>query len=198
MRTALLAALLTFSAVTHALIEPPPQETNGLTNPIGAIIVEPMTKLKQEASDATKNAWTEAGLMVHSIGEGTNFINLALGNDFTRRFAMGLRALLPLASDTAGGNENVFLAQLTARYYMVNSENKFFLEPAITQGLTDAGNAFAMVGIVYGYHRQINSEWGLGANAGVDYMPSDESAALVGSPGTKLHSKLGIVGSFNF
>lgn len=135
--------------------------------------------------------WTEGGYLGHSASPTAGFIDLAVGRDFGSRFAIGFRALLPTTrssqSSDSSRSVDIFLAQIFGRIYLQNNENKFFFEPSLAQGLDRTTFAFSMIGLSYGYQRQISSEIGFGVNAGADYGYESQ-----------IYSKLGAVGTYTF
>ncbi len=117
----------------------------------------------------SSGAFTEVGIALTSMNNGSEFIAIGLLKDMASWFTIGARGFLPMdyAQDS-----NVYSAQLLGRFNLINDENVIYLEPAIAQNFfnSDAGSEpFVTYGMGFGYVRRMTTSLTLGVSVAADY-----------------------------
>lgn len=184
----LFVSLLTASAQAQENVTYIPADTNSAST-TSAPMEEEFSELRNT---------TEFGLMVHSIGGGSQYANLALIRHVGENWELGVRGSLPMEF---GEEASVYMAQLLARYAFINTDNVMFLEGQIVQGFYSVENStspFGGIGLSYGYRRNFTPEFNAGLNLGVDWATARITRVDYRSNTDALYNRVNFVGGYNF
>lgn len=144
---------------------------------------------------------TEVGFGISSVNAGTSYGLVSYWNEFNPGVAVGARLGIPMNFSSEDQN---FLAQLAARFFLVNTVNMIFLDAHLSlaaQTTQEVGtDVYPGLGLDYGYKREINRNVAIGGSLGLDYLHHDTGSNARGgaAAGWNLFSQANLFGAYYF
>lgn len=144
----------------------------------------------------------EPSFSLSSLGNGSQFISVALTARLMRWFHLGLEGDVPANYDN---NAQLYMARGFMRFSLLSGKDHLYLQGGITQGFhsnTSSGVlSFAGLDGLVGYTHMISKNWGLGGRVGAQYLSgfslSNGSAQMVSNQ-SGFYNRLSLVASYNF
>lgn len=159
------------------------------------------TSLKTDVIDiveAKATNLTDLSFQYSSLNDGTAFAGVGLMHEWMSGVALGVRGYLPLQYTR---NLQMYMGEIALRLMIQNDLTQMYFEPTLTQGFfndNSGQSSFGMAGLGYGFSRQINKQFSVGALLGVEYSGARirNDQVTYGTP--TFYNKIALTGGYYF
>jgi hypothetical protein len=139
----------------------------------------------------------EVTMQYSSINNGSAFATVGGLHEFDNGFAVGARGYLPLQYVQA----QAYMLQAVGRFFLMNNENHLYVDGTLTYGFfnnrTSDTASFQMLGTEIGFSHNLDKQFSVGGEIGVDFSPYRIAQDTVSTART-FYNKIAVTGKYTF